>query len=93
MFSVTLPDEMELRLKAMANKSGQTLEDYLLMVFHHLLTEADTAQQTADTAQQTVEDAEDSRLIRERLEIWERQGRPGISLEDYARSRGIGPVG
>lgn len=40
-------------------------------------------------AMEALEDEMDSALIRKRVVEWERDGRPGITLEDYARKHGI----
>jgi prevent-host-death family protein len=38
---------------------------------------------------EALEDAADAALIRERVAEWEAAGRPGISLDDYIRERGL----
>ncbi|MGQ0662639.1 MAG: type II toxin-antitoxin system Phd/YefM family antitoxin [Pseudomonadota bacterium] len=42
------------------------------------------------TLLEELEDRRDAEEIRARLEAWEREGRPDISLEDDARAHGIG---
>jgi prevent-host-death family protein len=42
-------------------------------------------------AMEAFEDEIDSALIRERLAEWERDGRKGVTLEDYLATHGIKP--
>lgn len=83
MLSITLPDDMEARLRAVAEETGQSLEECAREGLRRFLEELGSDRHTQ-------EDAEDARLIRERLAVWERQGRPGVTLEEYARVQDIG---
>jgi prevent-host-death family protein len=40
-------------------------------------------------ALEALDDARDSALIRKRIKEWERDGRPGVTLEEFARKHAI----
>lgn len=86
MLSINLPESMESRLRAVTADIGQSLDEYVQAVFQRDLDDM-------DVDRQTMEDAEDTLLIQYRLEIWEKKGRLGITLEDYVTSRGMVNVG
>lgn len=82
MLSITLPDHMEAHFRAVAALSGQSLDDCVREMFQRF-------GEHMEANRQAVEDVDDALLIQNRLDAWEKMGRPGISLEEYAHSRGL----
>ncbi|MBF0429080.1 MAG: hypothetical protein HQL94_09180 [Magnetococcales bacterium] len=80
MLTVVLPDEIESRVQTMARVSGQSVDECIQEVFGRILSEMDE------------DDISDANLIHERANIWEQCGHHGITLEEYANSRGIGAM-
>jgi predicted DNA-binding protein len=81
-FAISLPHDVEIRYRTLARTTGKSIEEYL----------KEAAEKYLDALDEDRQDAEDSLTIRERLAAWEQQGCPGITLEEYAHSRGLGHV-
>lgn len=83
---IELPQETESRYHNLARETGKTAEEYLCEAAERYLEEYEVE----SSADNTLEDRLDAQLIKERLAVWEAQGRPGITLEEYAHSHGLG---
>lgn len=59
----------------MAKETGQTIQECVTRNMRRYLEEE--------------EDKQDALLIQQRLDVWEKEGCQGISLEKYADARGI----
>lgn len=83
---IELPQDTENRYRNLAKETGKTVEEYLCEAAERYLEEYEVE----SSADNTLEDRLDAQFIKERLAVWEEQGRPGITLEKYAHSHGFG---
>ncbi|MEO5371218.1 MAG: hypothetical protein H7833_14190 [Magnetococcus sp. DMHC-1] len=83
MSAFELSQDLEKELLLISEQTGKSLDELITDALNNYLEEMEEQQDLAG-------DTEDARLIQERLELWEKQGCPGISPEEYARTRSLG---
>lgn len=83
---VELSQDTENRYRNLARQTGKSIEECLREAAERYLEE----QEEVTCATDSLEDRLDSQIIRERLQTWEEQGMPGITLEEFAHSHGYG---